>query len=100
MVYGWLGGVGYLMLLLATFVAAFRGVFITTPWQPYLVTATAAFSGNVFEGVVIDTDHWRHFFLLLGMVWGLSAASVRSAQARRMSSAAGVPAAMLPAARA
>jgi hypothetical protein len=90
MVYGWFGGVGYLMLLLATFVAALRGVFIATPWQPYLITATAAFAGNVFEGVVIDTDHWRHFFLLMGMVWGLSAASAKAAQQHRM---------MLPAAR-
>jgi len=100
MVYGWFGGVGYLMLLLATFVAALRSVFITTPWQPYLITATAAFSGNVFEGAVIDTDHWRHFFLLLGMIWGLSAASLKLAQTRRMPPvAAGMPA-LPPAARA
>jgi len=31
----------------------------------------------VLEGFVIDTDHWRHFFLLLGMIWGLSAATYR-----------------------
>ena len=21
-------------------------------------------------GTVIDTDHWRHFYLLLGLIWG------------------------------
>ena len=26
--------------------------------------------------VIIDTDHWRHFFLLLGLIWGLTAASI------------------------
>ena len=26
---------------------------------------------------MIDTDHWRHFFLLLGMIWGLAAATYR-----------------------
>jgi hypothetical protein len=29
------------------------------------------------EGFVIDSDHWRHFYLLLGMVWGLSAATFK-----------------------
>jgi len=29
---------------------------------------------------VIDTDHWRHFFLLLGMIWGLAAATFRQAR--------------------
>jgi len=31
--------------------------------------------GEILEGFVIDTDHWRHFFLLLGMIWGLAAAT-------------------------
>ncbi len=52
-----------------------RTVFVRTPWQPYLITATAAFIGEMAEGFVIDTDHWRHFFLLLGMIWGLAAAT-------------------------
>jgi hypothetical protein len=28
------------------------------------------------EGFIVDTDHWRHFFLILGLVWGLTAASI------------------------
>ncbi len=76
MVYGWIGGVTYIMLLAATFTVALRSVFVATPWQPYLITAFAAFAGEVLEGFIIDTDHWRHFFLLLGMVWGLWAATV------------------------
>ena len=76
MVYGWIGGVTYIMLLAATFMVALRAVFVATPWQPYLITAFATFIGEVLEGFIIDTDHWRHFFLLLGMVWGLWAATV------------------------
>jgi len=56
---------------------------VTTPWQPYLITAIAAFSGNVVEGGVIDTDHWRHYFLLLGMIWGLSVATMNLLQYRQ-----------------
>jgi hypothetical protein len=75
LVYGWAGGMAYLTLLVATFWTAFRSVFVRTPWQPYLICAFAAFVGEVLEGFVIDTDHWRHFFLLLGMIWGLAAAT-------------------------
>ncbi len=85
MVYGWLGGVVYLLMLAVTLMVGFRNVMVTTPWQPYLITAIAAFTGNVVEGAVIDTDHWRHFFLLLGIVWGLSAATMNLAQYRQLS---------------
>ncbi len=83
MVYGWIGGVAYPLLLIATLWVGLRSSFVRTPWQPYVITAFAAFVGEVAEGAVIDTDHWRHFFLLLGMVWGLYTATlrhVRSAQ--------------------
>ena len=29
------------------------------------------------EGAVIDTDHWRHYYLVLGVLWGLMAAEGR-----------------------
>ena len=77
LVYGWVGGVSYILLLLTTFAVALRSVFTTTPWQAYIVTALAAFAGEVAEGFIIDTDHWRHFFLLLGIIWGLWAATSR-----------------------
>jgi hypothetical protein len=32
----------------------------------------AAFMGMALEGVVIDTDHWRHFYLLMTMIWGMA----------------------------
>ena len=76
LVYGWLGGVAYLALLVATIWIGLRTVFVRTPWQPYLICAFATFVGEVLEGIIIDTDHWRHFFLLLGMVWGMAAATL------------------------
>ncbi len=75
-VYGWIGGMTYILLLLSTLWVGFRTALIRTPWQPYLITALATFVGEVAEGFVIDTDHWRHFFLLLGVIWGLFAATV------------------------
>jgi len=78
LVYGWGGAMAYILLLLSTVLIGLRAVFVRTPWQPYLITAIAAFIGEMAEGFVIDTDHWRHFFLLLGMVWGLTAATFAS----------------------
>jgi hypothetical protein len=75
LVYGWIGGISYLLMLAATLIVGFRNAIATTPWQAYAITAVAAFVGEVVEGMVIDTDHWRHFFLLLGMIWGLAAAT-------------------------
>jgi O-Antigen ligase len=83
LVYGWIGGVTYILLLLTTFWVALRSVTVPTPWQPYIVTALAAFTGEVAEGFIIDTDHWRHFFLLFGVIWGLWAATSRYRQQMR-----------------
>jgi hypothetical protein len=92
MVYGWIGGATYLIMLATTLMLGLRTVFVATPWQPYLLTALAAFAGEVFEGVVIDSDHWRHFYLLLGMVWGLGAASINSLRQQHSFSVAPWPA--------
>jgi len=80
LVYGWVGAMAYFLLLITTILVGLRCAFVRTPWQPYLITALATFIGEVAEGFVIDTDHWRHFFLLLGMVWGLAAATFREAR--------------------
>lgn len=76
LVYGWVGGVAYFTLVMVTLAIGLRATLIATPWQAYLIAAYAAFVGEAFEGFIVDTDHWRHFFLLLGLTWGLTAASI------------------------
>lgn len=83
LVYGWAGAMAYILMLLTTVFIGFRTVFVRTPWQPYIITALAAFIGEMAEGFVIDSDHWRHFFLLLGMVWGLAAATFHHLRVKR-----------------
>jgi hypothetical protein len=75
--YGWAGGFSYVLLVILTIAIGFRQSFVPTPWQPYLIAAFATFCGGAFESFVIDTDHWRHYFLVLGMVWGLAVASMK-----------------------
>ena len=88
LVYGWLGGAAYLALVLLTLAIGLRVVFIATPWQTYLIAAYAAFVGEACEGFVVDTDHWRHFFLLLGLIWGLTAATINLRRRRGLAAAA------------
>jgi hypothetical protein len=75
LVYGWVGGTAYILMLLVTLLVGLRSAMVASPWQLGAITAFGAFVGEVGEGMVIDTDHWRHFFLILGMVWGFAAAN-------------------------
>jgi hypothetical protein len=75
--YGWTGGIAYLGLIFATVVLGWRLVFQRTPWQRESIAIWSAFFLLILQGVQIDTDHWRHFYVLLGMVWGLSLAGLK-----------------------
>ena len=75
---GWLAGFSYLALVGATIFVGLRAVFIVAPAQPLLMPVYATFLGLALEGLIIDTDHWRHFYLIVGLVWGLSAHIMKS----------------------
>lgn len=75
--YSWLGFAAYLTLIVWTLAGGFRILFRSRPWQPFLLTAYVVFVGHVLLGTVIDTNHWRHFYLLLGMVWAAMALEAR-----------------------
>ena len=68
---GWLGGFTFLALVLVTLSVGLRHVFMRTPWQPTYIAVYAAFVGEVGESYIIDVQHWRHYYLIMGMVWGL-----------------------------
>ncbi len=74
--YGWLGGFAYLALTLITFQIGFRAMFIRSPWQKETIVIWSALIVLMLQGMQIDTDHWRHFYMLLGMGWGLAAISL------------------------
>ena len=75
--YGWLGFVSYVTLILWTLAKGFRLLLRDRPWQPYLMIAWIVIVGHAMIGNVIDTDHWRHFYVLLGIIWGCSALEAR-----------------------
>jgi hypothetical protein len=74
---GWLSGVCYPALVFVTVWTGFRYVFVRVPWQPTYLAIFAAFLGTVGESFIIDTDHWRHFWMMLGVMWGMFVAAER-----------------------
>ncbi len=80
--YGWLGFASYLTLVLWTLAAAFPLVFRTGPLQPVIQIAYIVFFGHILMATVIDIDHWRHVYLLLGILWGAIAADKAATQKR------------------
>lgn len=97
LVYGWIGGTAYLTLVLVTLAIGLGAALIPAPWQTYLIAGYAAFVGEAGEGLIVDTDHWRHFFLILGLIWGLTAASINLRRRRLQDIAAGEAGALVPA---
>jgi hypothetical protein len=72
---GWISGAAYLTLTLVTLAASSRFLFVRTPWQRTYHAVYVAYVGLVVESIIIDSDHWRHYFLILGVLWGLMAVS-------------------------
>src|ERR1700733_738529 len=72
---GWISGICYPTLIAVTVVLGFRHLLKPVPWQRAYLAVFAAFLGTVGEAFIIDTDHWRHFWMMLGTMWGLFAAA-------------------------
>jgi O-antigen ligase len=72
---GWISGAAYLALTLVTLAAGARFLFVATPWQPTYIAIYIAYVGLAIESIIIDSDHWRHYFLIVGVLWSLMATS-------------------------
>ncbi|MEM9279676.1 MAG: O-antigen ligase family protein [Pseudomonadota bacterium] len=68
--YGWLGFFSWMVIVLWPTFVGFKLLFQNRPWQMYFQIAYIVFIGHLVIGYVIDIDHWRHFYLLLGVIWG------------------------------
>jgi hypothetical protein len=74
---GWISGVCYPALVFLTVILGFRHIFVPVPWQRAYLAIFSAFLGTVGENFIIDTDHWRHFWMMLGTMWGMFVAAQR-----------------------
>ncbi|PZO01994.1 MAG: hypothetical protein DCF30_05990 [Hyphomicrobiales bacterium] len=71
--YGWLGGISWLALMAATCLVGWRLVFQRSARQNHAIVLWSVLFITILQGLQIDTDHWRHMYLMLGLIWGLAA---------------------------
>ncbi len=82
--YGWIGFFAFLSLTVWTLAIGFRCLLRDRPWQPYFVCTYTVFVGHILMATFIDIDHWRHFYILLGIIWGCVGLEQRYQKARRV----------------
>jgi O-antigen ligase len=71
--YGWLGGFAYIALVVVTMIVGWSVVLRRTETQHYAVAIWSVLFITLLQGAQIDIDHWRHVYLMLGLIWGLRA---------------------------
>ena len=72
---GWISGICYPALTFITVIMGFKLIFVRVPWQRAYLAVFSAFLGTFFEAFIIDVDHWRHFWMMLGIMWAMFAAA-------------------------
>jgi O-antigen ligase len=85
---GWLGGFAFIMMTLGTMRIGFRQCLTRHPWTCEAQVVFPATFVFLLQGLQIDIDHWRMFYVTLGAVWGLEAARRRWLGERRAADAA------------
>ena len=81
--YGWGGGLMMIAFILLTVHRGIKGVFVPGQHRLMLIPVVAVFVPLAGEAAIIDVDHWRHFFLVAGLVWGLTSARFPSGSPQR-----------------
>ena len=72
-VYGWGGGLAFILLIGTTLWRGLTVVVKSSPNRLLLIPLIAVFVPLSIEAAIIDLDHWRHFYLVAGLIWGVTA---------------------------
>ena len=72
LIYGWGGGLAYITMIGMTIYRAVKHLALRSPNRLVLIALTATYIPLMMESAIIDTDHWRHFYLLTGLIWGVT----------------------------
>ena len=52
-------------------------MMLRTPFQAHAIVIFAGLIPHLVQNFQIDTDRWRHLFMIYGLSWGLAAISRR-----------------------
>lgn len=73
-VYGWGGGAMYYLLILLTLWRGVASLSVRSRYRLAMIPLMSTFVMLVGESAIIDSDHWRHYFLVVGLIWGVASA--------------------------
>lgn len=85
-VYGWGGGAMYVLLVLLTLWRGTSALMKPSRYRLLMIPLLSTYVMLVGESAIIDTDHWRHYFLLVGLIWGVASAINNDVQRGRTQS--------------
>lgn len=68
-----MAGFGGLMIL--TIGAGIQALKCPPSLRAIAVIALASFIGHAVQGLLIDSNHWRHLYINMGLIWGLALAA-------------------------
>jgi hypothetical protein len=71
---GWLGGFAFIGLTLATIFVGVRQCLKRNPFMRHSQLIAPTLLAYFLQGLQIDLDHWRFFWIFYGAAWGLEAA--------------------------
>ena len=66
---------GFLLLVFMTLRVGFRAIRLNPPMINIYIAALAALVGLLVQCLLIDINHWRHFYIIAALVWGLALAA-------------------------
>jgi len=76
-VYGWGGALCLFVIMGMTLLKAFTALPKRSPNRRLLIPLIAAFVPLMVEAGIIDIDHWRYFYMLIGLIWGVTSGYLR-----------------------
>jgi hypothetical protein len=71
---GWIGGLAFLGMVLTTAFVGLRLCLVPSPYRDRAQVVVPALLMFFLQAFQIDIDHWRHVYVMMGMVWGLECA--------------------------
>jgi O-antigen ligase len=78
--YGWGGGLAFYLLVGMTLWKGGQAMLRPSPYRLLAIPLMATFVLVMLESAIIDSDHWRHIYLIIGLIWGVSSAMGRDPQ--------------------
>ena len=80
---GWVTGFAFVAMMVTTAYVGWRLSVEPSPYQRQAQIVWAAHLTLCLQSFQIDIDHWRHIYLIWGMIWGLRVAQMRYLGAQR-----------------